>query len=206
MTGRSSTPVWMTSVIAMGERVLLRHPTARDRAEYVRLRERSETFLQPWEPYTPEGEPYEHEDTFSRLLDSADTGVSQRFLVRLIESGEIVGQVSLNQIFRGPFQNCILGYWIGEAHARRGLMTEALRLALGHAFGPMGLHRCEANIIPENTASIRLVRGLGFRFEGLALRYLQIAGRWRDHEHWAMTVEDWKDRKSPAARAPRARR
>lgn len=71
-------------------------------------------------------------------------------------------------------------------------MSEGLRLVLRHAFGPLGLHRLEANIQPKNRSSIRLVRRAGFRREGFSPRYLRVLGRWRDHERWAITVEAFR--------------
>ncbi len=71
-------------------------------------------------------------------------------------------------------------------------MSEGIRLVLNHAFYTLGLHRVEANIQPENIASINLVKGLGFILEGFSRRYLKINGEWRDHERWALTVEDWR--------------
>lgn len=129
---------------------------------------------------------------FGRFLKSARNERSARFVVCLRETGEIVGQCGLGEIVRGPFQSCYLGYWIGAAHTRRGYMSEAVRLALRHAFTQLQLHRVEANIVPRNRASKGLARKVGFRYEGTAKRYLKIAGKWEDHEHWAMTVEDWK--------------
>ena len=77
-------------------------------------------------------------------------------------------------------------------------MREGLELVLRHAFGSLRLHRVQASIQPENERSIALVRAAGFRYEGLALRYLKIGGRWRDHEHWAVTVEDRRAAHRPA--------
>lgn len=108
--------------------------------------------------------------------------------------------VSLNQIFMGPFQNAMLGYWLGVAHTGRGYMTEGLALAVRHAFSDLGLHRVEANIRPENAASLALIRRLGFREEGYSPRYLEIAGVWADHVRFAMTVEDWRSQRGGAAK------
>jgi ribosomal-protein-alanine N-acetyltransferase len=71
-------------------------------------------------------------------------------------------------------------------------MREGLALALELAFDALGLHRLEANIRPENRASIALVRGAGFRLEGRSPRFLQIAGEWCDHERWALLAEEWR--------------
>jgi ribosomal-protein-alanine N-acetyltransferase len=68
---------------------------------------------------------------------------------------------------------------------------------LRHAFGALKLHRVQASIQPENERSIALVRSAGFRKEGLSLRYLKIGGRWRDHEHWAITIEDRRASRRP---------
>ena len=83
------------------------------------------------------------------------------------------------------------GYYIAAVYARQGYASEALALALDYAFGPLKLHRIEANIQPSNIASCKLVRRLGFRQEGFSPRYLFIAGAWRDHERWAMLSEEW---------------
>lgn len=182
---RSTTPALSTP------RILLRSPMPSDRAEYVALRRRSAAVLGPWEPHTPRGALPSPAKVFERLLESAHTESSRRLLICEVSTSAIVGQVSLNQIFRGPFNNAILGYWLGEGSHGKGYMTEALALAVEHAFGTLKLHRVEANIIPSNVPSISLVKRLGFRREGTARRYLQIAGRYEDHVHWALTSEEW---------------
>lgn len=70
-------------------------------------------------------------------------------------------------------------------------MFHGVGLAISHAFYTLGLHRVEANIQPENTASIHLVKRLGFTKEGFSQRYLKVNGEWRDCERWALTRENW---------------
>jgi ribosomal-protein-alanine N-acetyltransferase len=71
-------------------------------------------------------------------------------------------------------------------------MTEAVNLALRHAFKNLKLHRIEANVQPENFPSIAVLKRCGFSKEGFSRRYLKIKGKWRDHERWAIIKEDWK--------------
>lgn len=103
----------------------------------------------------------------------------------------ILGAVELSQIVEGKFRSAYLGYHIGAPFARQGYMREALLAALRLAFGRLRLHRVEANIQPVNLASITLVKQSGFRREGYSPRYLKVGGRWRDHERWALLVDDW---------------
>lgn len=177
--------------IAEGERVSLRHPLKDDREEFLHVRRASRTFLESWEA-TPSDDADPFEDaSFDRLLKSARARGSKRFLIVARGDGRLVGGISLGGIMRGAFQSAFVGYWIAHAEARKGYATEALRLALSLAFDRYGLHRVEANIVPTNEASRGLARKVGLRYEGLALRYLRINHAWRDHEHWAITAEEW---------------
>lgn len=166
-------------------------PRAADEREYLELRRASADFHRPWEPIPPPGvDPFAPE-SFARWLRGAETDQRLCTLVRRVDDGAIVGALNYNEIIRGPLQSAFLGYWIGAAYARRGYMTRALRLALDHAFGPLGLHRVEANVRPENAASIALVERLGFRREGYSPRYVKIAGAWCDHVRYAMLADEW---------------
>jgi [ribosomal protein S5]-alanine N-acetyltransferase len=118
-------------------------------------------------------------------------------LVCLREDGAIVGYFALSQIFRGNFQSAYLGYEGSAPYAGKGLMSEGMQLMLRRAFREHRLHRIEANIQPGNTRSRALAERAGFRLEGYSPRYLKIGGRWRDHERWAITVEDWRARPRP---------
>ncbi len=154
--------------------------------EFLALTRSSRTFHRglTTPPLTP--------DQFTSSLKRWRKSDSACFLVCLIEDGTILGLINLSQIFMGGFRSAYMGYYIGAPFAGRGYMTEAIRLMLRYAFRDLKLHRVEANIQPQNAASIALVRRAGFRREGYSPRYLKIEGRWRDHERWTMLVEDWR--------------
>lgn len=122
---------------------------------------------------------------FARCLTGPNVGL----VAREVTSNKVVGVINLNEIVAGSFQSAYLGYYGMSSFSRQGLMTEALRAAVSFAFGDLGLHRLEANIQPENIASIVLVRRLGFQKEGFSPRYLRINGQWRDHERWALLAD-----------------
>lgn len=103
----------------------------------------------------------------------------------------IIGVANLSQIFYGCFQNTYLGYYVDVEFASQGLMSQGVSLAVSHAFYILGLHRVEANIQPDNIASIHLVQRLGFTKEGFSRRYLKVNKDWRDCERWALTSENW---------------
>jgi ribosomal-protein-alanine N-acetyltransferase len=107
------------------------------------------------------------------------------------DAGDLAGVVNLTAVVRGPFQSCFLSYYALVPHEGRGLMRAGLARVLDLAFGEHGLHRVEANIQPGNERSARLVTSLGFRLEGHSPRYLRIGGEWRDHDHYAITAEEW---------------
>jgi ribosomal-protein-alanine N-acetyltransferase len=110
------------------------------------------------------------------------------------EDGELAGVFDISEVVRGLFDSGYLGFYAFMPHHGRGYMTKGLCAVLSEAFGRQGLHRLEANVQPENEASRRLTQSAGFRLEGFSPRYLKIAGRWRDHERWAITAEEWRNR------------
>ena len=172
-----------------GGRVFLRLPVFGDREEYLGLRRASADFHRSWEPRPPEGVDPFGEEAFAGYLRDSNGERRVRLLLCRLDDGAILGAINLNEIVRGVFLSTTLGYWIGAAFARQGYMREGLRLAERHAFEDLGLHRIEANIRPENTASIALVKSRGFQREGYSPRYLKIDGEWRDHERWAKLNE-----------------
>ena len=104
--------------------------------------------------------------------------------------GRLAGQVTVDNIVHGALRSGHLGYWIDRELAGRGVASLAVALVCDHAFGPVGLHRLQADIRPENGPSRRLVERLGFRQEGLFRSYLDIDGAWRDHLGYALLAEE----------------
>ncbi len=179
--------------------VLLRFAAPADRDTYTTLRMGSRASLERWEPIPPPGFDAFGPSDFDRLLATCDTPDCKRLLIIERASGEIAGRIGLSTITRGPLQQAYLGYWLGSAFEGRGLMQDAIALALRYAFTPeaqggLGLHRVECNVMPSNARSLATARRAGFREEGYSPKYLQIAGTWEDHVRFAMTIEDWAQR------------
>jgi ribosomal-protein-alanine N-acetyltransferase len=130
---------------------------------------------------------------FRRFVAGAQSPTRAGYFVVAVD-GSLAGVINVSEIVRGYLQSAYLGYYALEPRAGRGFMCGGLRLVIKHCFGKLRLHRLEANIQPDNARSIALVRGLGFRQEGFSPRYLKVSGRWRDHERWALLVDDWRRR------------
>jgi [ribosomal protein S5]-alanine N-acetyltransferase len=178
-----------------GARVRLRVLAREDRTEFLALARESRRLHRPW-TYPPE-----RADQFDELYSRSRR---EDFLCLVscdVETGAIAGVFTISQIVRGAFQSAYLGYYAHEQHAGLGLMREALEQVLDHAFSALGLHRIEANIQPGNAPSIALARGAGFRLEGFSPRYLLIGGQWRDHERYAITVDEHAAAKAAGSEA-----
>lgn len=166
-------------------RVFIRPVVVGDAAELAKATRASVGLHRPWVSLPLSTEAWKKSIRSRRL----PTHVSIAVCVK--ETGSVAAVINLNEIVRGVFQSAYLGYQAFEPHAGHGLTREGMHCVLRFAFGRLKLHRVEANVQPDNLASIALVKSLGFRCEGYSPRYLKIAGRWRDHERWALLKEDW---------------
>lgn len=166
--------------------VTIREPRYEDENTFLAMTQSSCHFHQTWVKA-----PMYHE-AFATFIDRYKQSNHKSFLVINTENEDIVGVFNLSEIVRGCFQNAYLGFYASAAYVGVGLMSKGLQLVLEEAFNNLGLHRLEANIQPENKQSIQFVKANGFRKEGFSPKYLKINDEWRDHERWAITVEDWK--------------
>lgn len=142
------------------------------------LYQRNRDYLQAFEPV--------REDSFFTVSCQEEMIVAalddpDLFLFGIYLDRQLIGRLSVTGVTRGAFQNGRFGYWIGEDHHNHGYMTEAVRQGIQFCFGTMRLHRLEANVMPRNIPSLRVLEKCGFERIGLARNYLQINGRWEDH-------------------------
>lgn len=177
-------------------RMLLRPPQHSDFRGWAGLRFDSRDFLVPWEPtWAPD---HLSRRSFTNRVYWAGRSIAAGtalplFLIRTSDN-VLLGAVTIDNIRRGPAQAGTLGYWIGEAFARQGYMSEAVRAITEHAFQELSLSRIESACLPENVASRGVLERCGFKYEGVAQSYLQIAGRWRTHVLYANLRSDRRGR------------
>jgi [ribosomal protein S5]-alanine N-acetyltransferase len=141
----------------------------------------SREFMAPWEPlrtddyFTIEGQ----RKLIQQALEQHGQGISLPHVI-VGDAGQVVGRITLKTIVRGPFQSCVLGYWVGLEHNGRGHATKAVADIKRVAFDELGLHRIEAATLLHNAATQRVLDRNGFLRFGVAPSYLKIAGEWQD--------------------------
>lgn len=196
VVGWTSHPGWPAKLgplrVAAGI-VTLRPVRLRDAAVWSRVRTREREHLEPWEP-TGSG-PWEarhHSSNWPGLWSTLKSEARKGHMIPLVieVDGRFSGQLTVGNIIRGPLRSAWIGYWVSKDVVGQGVATAALALGLDHCFGPVGLHRVEATVRPENLASQAVLRNAGFRQEGVLERYLDVDGAWRDHMLVAITAEE----------------
>jgi ribosomal-protein-alanine N-acetyltransferase len=175
-----------------GDNVLLRVPAITDYPQWVTIRAESRGFLAPWEPLWPADELSRlgFRRRIKRYQREIREGSGYPFFIFSADETMLLGGLTLSHVQRGVTQSASIGYWMGERHARRGHMTDAVRATIGFAFDTLRLHRLEAACLPHNGASVRLLEKTGFTREGYARSYLCIDGRWQDHLLFAIVNGD----------------
>jgi ribosomal-protein-alanine N-acetyltransferase len=181
------------------ERLVLRPARSSDVGRIRQALRDNDAHLRPWSAAPAQGESPASLTSVSRAVvrERSEWKAGQTFALLVLDGGDdgaVIGRVALGGVHRGAFQNAYLGYWIDAHHQRRGLMTEAVQAATAFAFEHAGLHRIQAAVTPSNLASQRVLEKVGYRREGLAERYLCIAGHWDDHFLYAVTAEEWPPR------------
>jgi ribosomal-protein-alanine N-acetyltransferase len=183
-----------------GRRITLRPLVSSDFPAWREVRIRARDWLVKWEPRPLAGQ---SDATDDPRVFAARCGARERerqlgtgYGFGIFVGPRFAGEINLTSIQRGPFQNAYVGYWIDEAMAGYSYTPEAFVVLCKFAFEDLALHRLQASIIPRNRPSHRVAEKVGLRNEGTALRYLEINGVWEDHVRYAITSEDWNERRS----------
>lgn len=182
--------------VLLGPRVTLRAPRPSDYAQWSALRRASRDFLKPFEPRWSETDLGRrvYLSRLRRARQEAREGTDYSFFIFTGRESDLqlVGGITLSNVRRRAAQFVNLGYWMGQAFAGQGLMTEAVGVVVPYCFDTLGLHRIHAAFLPDNMASRRVLEKNRFREEGFAENYLQIDGKWADHVLFGLTRERYE--------------
>ena len=150
--------------------------------------QRNRAFFEKWEPLRDQS--YYSIESVNTALENENKSFKKKnsLCLYIFNKNEknIIGNVCLTNIIYGVFQSCFLGYKLDEAEINQGKITEALKKIIEIAFKEYHLHRIEANIMPGNIRSLKVIKKLGFTEEGLSRKYLKINGKWEDHLHFVL--------------------
>ena len=161
---------------------LIRPATPDDVDELLALRVANRAYLERWEPDAePAGRRCERSGVEEWLRRP------HQFTIR--DDGAIAGVVQLVNV-DDFFRSAMLGYWVDEQRAGRGLATRAVAEVLGYAFGELELHRVEAGTHVDNLPSQRVLERTGFTLVGRLRRHILIGGAWHDHLLWEILEDD----------------
>jgi len=177
---------------------MLRPLTASDFSDWREVRLRNEEWLVPWEPIRrpSASDPTRDRGAFEARCAARDRDRSadHAYPFGVFIDRQFAGEINLNNVTRGALQTATVGYWIDQARAGHGYIAEAVVVTSRFAFEQLQLHRLEICIVPRNTNSRRVIEKLNYRCEGVAERFLEIAGTWEDHVRYAITAEEWNER------------
>lgn len=184
---------------------MLRPLAPSDFAAWREVRVRNESWLVPWEPRRSPSlpDPTRERPAFEARCTARDRerASDHAYPFGVFVDQQFAGEINLNNVIRGALQGATIGYWIDEARAGNGYISEALVVVAKFAFEQLHLHRLEICIVPRNVNSRRVVEKLDLRNEGVAERYLEIDGTWEDHLRYAITAEEWTAREATLAAA-----
>ncbi|MET3728275.1 ribosomal-protein-alanine N-acetyltransferase [Fictibacillus halophilus] len=153
---------------------------------------RNKEFFQQYAPdrdsdfYSLEGQ----QRRLNEIEERKEKDIGYSFGIFLHGTHELIGQIGLFKIERGPAQKGMVGYSLDKVHNGKGYMTEALPLIIDFAFTELKLHRIEAEVMPHNVGSIKILLKTGFHKEGISKKNVKINGRWEDHQVLAVINEE----------------
>ncbi|MCA1053795.1 GNAT family N-acetyltransferase [Rossellomorea aquimaris] len=169
-------------------KIYIRHYESSDAPSMLQFEVENKDFFKDYSPLMSE-EFYTLESQEERVARTKTRMASDEYYAFGIfdtETDELIGNISLSDVIRGPLQCCYIGYSLAKQHNGKGYATEAVKLAVEYAFNDLKLHRVEAGVMLHNIASMRVLEKAGFHKEGIFIKNVKINGSWEDHQHFAI--------------------
>ncbi len=176
-------------------RLTMRFPLMDDYAQWSSLRNQSRAFLVPWEASWPADDLSRNAFAYRLKHYRGNVRKDEAYPLLIFKADDnkkLLGGVTISNVRRGIAQTAQLGYWIGQPHANKGYMSEAVRAVSGFCFDQLALNRVEAACLINNGPSTRVLENAGFSHEGIARKYLKINGKWQDHLLYALLKDDYR--------------
>ena len=147
---------------------------------------RNRDFLEAFEPVRNKeffSLEYQREVLNKEKLEYEEKTAFRFYIIPAEQPTKIIGIIGLNNVVWGAFCSAFLGYKLDKDFINKGYMSMAVEMLTKYAFEELGLHRIEANVMPKNKASLRVLEKNDFMNEGISKYYLNINGVWEDHIH-----------------------
>lgn len=174
--------------LSLSEVVDLRLFEDADATELQALIEANREHLARWMPWAA-GQRLEDSRRFirrSRAQLTANDGLQAAIVIDNVIAG-VIGFHAIDWSHRSTS----IGYWLAEAAQGRGMMTEATRVSLEHAFRTWELHRVEIRVAPDNHRSAAIPNRLGFTIEGRLREVERLGERYVDNVVYSMLAAEW---------------
>lgn len=98
----------------------------------------------------------------------------------------IIGSVNFSKITHGPFSRASIGYKLDRQYQGFGYAAESCTAAIEVLFSSYKIHRIDARVAPENIPSIKVLERLGFQYEGIEYKGVEINGSFKDHYRYGL--------------------
>ena len=179
-------------VSIQGEKCYIRTFQEKDAQSLTGLVSRNKYF---WSTYEPLQRPeyYTVDAQYKKIQESLYLMDSKReftFGIYELRTNNLIGHIALYAVKRLPYSSAFVGYAMDEIYIGKGIVTEAVKMVVRFAFEQVGLHRVEAYVSTQNSASIRVLEKSGFQREGLLRKLLYINGQWVDHYMYACLEDE----------------
>lgn len=157
--------------------------------ELTDLTDRDREHLRAWMPWLDSNRTVEDRRNFIRagLRQFAENNGFQAGIWYKDRLAGVVGHHGIDRANRSTS----LGYWLGEPFEGRGIMTDACRALVNHAFGELGLNRVVIACATVNKKSCAIPERLGFRREGVHRQAEWLYDHFVDHAVYAVLAREW---------------